>query len=239
MKFSHLPRIYANIKLIERSLLTLPADNIHYLLTVVRLKVGDNFRIFNSRDGEFIAQITNNSKNNFSLQVNHLFRSVTREPTLRLAIAIIKNDRLLSAISMAVQLGVTTIVPLVTSRSQPYNINSPKLLKCIIEYTQQSERLVLAQLEPVMPLALFLEKNYDNFILYANENEDEANNLLKFHKTLPPNISVIIGPEGGFSAPELLLLASYNNCHSISLGSTVLRSETAAASCLAQIKLLR
>ncbi len=242
MKFSSLPRIYANIKLIESCLLTLPADNIHYLLAVLRLKTGDHFRIFNNRDGEFIAQIISNSKNNLVVEVNNLFRNFTSEPAVNLAMAIIKNDRMLSAISMAVQLGATMITPLVTDRSQRYNINSQKLVRCIVEYTQQSERLVPAHLESTVSLSLFLDKNYNQFILYANEEEDENNTLLKVvgnYASNLANISVIVGPEGGFSVSELKMLSSKANCHSISLGSTVLRSETAVASCLAQIKLLR
>lgn len=239
MKFSQIPRIYANIKLIESCLLELSRDNMHYLKTVLRLRVGDSFRIFNNQDGEFIAQITDITKNNLSAQINNIFRAITPEPEIILGLSIIKNDRMLDAINMAVQLGATKIVPLVTQRVQSGNINSQKLVKCIIEYTQQSERLVPPTLEPTIVLPLFLEKYYNKFILYANENEEDNNTLFRFATTLPASIIIIVGPEGGYSASELKLLESTDNCHSISLGSSVLRTETAVAACLAQIKLLR
>ncbi|CAF0735752.1 unnamed protein product [Didymodactylos carnosus] len=240
MKFSQIPRIYANIKLIESRLLELPEDNAHYHKTVLRLRAGDCVRIFNNKDGEFIAQIINITKSNLSAQITNIFRTaIPLEAEIILGLSIIKNDRMLDAISMAVQLGVTQIVPLITQRVQSGNINNQKLSKCIIEYTQQSERLAPPTLEPAMSLPLFLKRYYNNFILYANENEDDNNTLLRFMKTLPVRVVLIIGPEGGYSDSELKLLDSTDNCYSISLGASVLRTETAVAACLAQIQLLR
>ncbi|XVN42658.1 MAG: 16S rRNA (uracil(1498)-N(3))-methyltransferase [Candidatus Rickettsia vulgarisii] len=237
MKFSNLPRIYANIKLIESHSLDLPEDKVHYLKTVLRLKSGNYFRVFNGVDGEFIAQITNITKNNLFANVTSISRKISPEPQINLAISIIKNDKMLDAINMAVQLGVTKIIPLIADRSQHRNINISKLSKCIVEYTEQSERLVLPILEQAITLGNFLKQNSNNPILYANENEDESNDLLKLRQYIKPNISVLIGPEGGFSQNELQLLASVNNCYSFSLGATVLRAETAVAACLAQVKL--
>ncbi|WP_375326974.1 16S rRNA (uracil(1498)-N(3))-methyltransferase [Candidatus Tisiphia endosymbiont of Nemotelus uliginosus] len=239
MKFSYLPRMYANIPIIESCVLTLPEDNIHYLNTVLRLKIGDSVRIFNHKDGEFIAQIINITKSNLSVQINNILRTPTQDPEVILGLSIIKNDKMRDAINMAVQLGVTQIVPLIVQHVQSHHINRQKLLKCIIEYTQQSERLVPPTLQEITSLTLLLEKNSTNFVLYANENEDENNTILRFAKTFPTNILVIVGPEGGFTSEELKLFKSTANCHGISLGSTVLRSETAVAACLAQIKLLQ
>lgn len=238
MKFSNLPRIYANIKLIESHSLDLPEDKTHYLRTVLRLKSGDYFRIFNGVDGEFIAQITNITKNNLFANVISISRKISLEPQINLAISIIKNDKMLDAISMAIQLGVTKIIPLIAERSQQRNINPSKISKCIIEYTEQSERLVLPILNPAITLNNFLKQNPNNPILYANENEDESNDLLKLRQDIKPNISVLVGPEGGFSSNELQLLASVSNSYSFSLGSSVLRTETAVAACLAQVRLL-
>ncbi|WP_375318825.1 RsmE family RNA methyltransferase [Candidatus Tisiphia endosymbiont of Oplodontha viridula] len=281
MKISRLHRIYSNIKLIENYSLNLAEDHSHYLKTVLRLKIGDHFRIFNGIDGEFIAQITDITKNNLRVDLTNILRKVIIEPDLTLGISIIKSDRMLYAIDMAVQLGVTKIIPLVTERSQFHNVNNQRLIKCIIESTEQSERLIPPILMPLTSLSLFLKQNIDNSIIYANENEDENNTLLKImpilysndlknednkqgasmlgvqlirehtyapqvfteansskQKSIHSNISVIVGPEGGFSPNELKMLSLRPNSLSISLGANVLRTETAVATCLAQIKLL-
>lgn len=237
MKISRLHRIYSNIKLIENYSLNLAEDHSHYLKTVLRLKIGDHFRIFNGIDGEFIAQITDITKNNLHVELTNILRKTIIEPELTLGISIIKSDRMLDAIDMAVQLGVTKIIPLITERSQFRNVNNQKLMKCIIESTEQSERLTPPILMPLTSLSLFLDQNLDNSIIYANENEDENNTLLKIMPISYSNISVIVGPEGGFSPNELKMLSLRANSLSISLGANVLRTETAVATCLAQIKL--
>lgn len=236
MKISRLHRIYANIKLIENCSLNLAEDHSHYLKTVLRLKVGDHFRIFNGIDGEFIAQIIDITKNNLRVGLTNILRKAIIEPELTLGMSIIKSDRMLDAIDMAVQLGVTKIIPLITERSQFRNVNNQRLVKCIIESTEQSERLTPPILMPLISLSLFLDQNLDNSIIYANENEDENNTLLKI-MPIYSSISVIVGPEGGFSQNELKMLSLKPNSLSISLGSNILRTETAVATCLAQIKL--
>ncbi|WP_341751061.1 16S rRNA (uracil(1498)-N(3))-methyltransferase [Candidatus Tisiphia endosymbiont of Sialis lutaria] len=236
MKTSCLHRIYTNIKLIENCSLNLTEDHSHYLKTVLRLKIGEHFRIFNGIDGEFIAQITDITKNNLCVRLTNILRDAIVEPELTLGISIIKSDRMLDAIDMAVQLGVTKIIPLIAERSQFRNINNQKLMKCIIESTEQSERLTPPILMPLTSLGLFLDQNLDNSIIYANENEDENNTLLKI-MPIYSNISVIVVPEGGFSPNELKMLSLRPNSLSISLGANVLRTETAVATCLAQIKL--
>ncbi|WP_410521486.1 RsmE family RNA methyltransferase [Candidatus Tisiphia endosymbiont of Metellina segmentata] len=148
---------------------------------------------------------------------------------------------MLDAIDMAVQLGVTKIIPLIAERSQFRTVNTQRLMKCIIESTEQSERLIPCILMPVVSLSLFLEQTLDNSIIYANENEDENNTLLKimpiYSSDISANLSVVVGPEGGFSQNELQMLSLRPNTLSISLGSNILRTETAVATCLAQIKL--
>lgn len=75
-------------------------------------------------------------------------------------------------------------------------------------------------------------------MLYANEHEKEENSILKLNKDIT-NISIVIGPEGGFTNDEIALLASYKNAYSISLGKNILRAETAAIAALAQVNLVR
>ena len=237
MKFSKLNRIYSNKKLIENQIITLDSDNAHYLKTVLRLRAGDKLRIFNSECGEFIAQIEDLSKSSLSINLLNLLRKPLIEPILILGLSIIKTDRMLDAINMAVQLGVTGIIPIISERSQFRVINIERLQKCIIEATEQSERLNLPYLGAITSL-----KNYNNLdldlIIYANENEHSENSMLKFNP-LASKLSLIVGPEGGFTDKEINMLASWHNALSVSLSPNVLRSETAVSVGLAQLQLIR
>ena len=236
MKFN---RIYINSRLGEKSKIELASDHVHYVKTVLRLKVNDALRIFNGIDGEFLVQITDIGKNNLAVKIKEQLKKPYTESALTLAIAIIKQDKLMLTINMAVQLGITKIIPLITERCQFRSVNIERLTKCAIEATEQSERLTPPIIEQAIKLQDYLKKN-NNFMLYANEHEKEENSILQISSLLNNNdIAIVIGPEGGFTNDELELLASHKNTKSISLGSNILRAETAAITAIAQVKLLR
>nr|WP_253308487.1 16S rRNA (uracil(1498)-N(3))-methyltransferase [Rickettsia endosymbiont of Ceutorhynchus assimilis] len=242
MKFSKLNRIYINNALAANSKIELTGNHGHYIKTVLRLKIQDQFRVFNNVDGEFIAQIHDIGKNNLSINITKPLRKATLMLPLTLGLAIIKPEKFLLAINMAVQLGVTKIVPLITERCQFKIINNERLLKCTIEATEQSERLTPPIIEPVISLEKFLKNHSNNLILYANECEDKTNSLLTILPSGLNNISdilFIVGPEGGFSSGELKKLAAQENAKSFSFGSHILRTETAVAAGLSQIGLVR
>ncbi|XVN40634.1 MAG: 16S rRNA (uracil(1498)-N(3))-methyltransferase [Rickettsia endosymbiont of Argas persicus] len=237
MKFN---RIYINKRLAKNSKLELGSDHTHYIKTVLRLRLNDKFRIFNSIDGEFMAQIIKIDKNSLLAQIQEGLKESFSEPSLTLVIAVIKQDKLMLAINMATQLGVTKIVPLITERCQFRSVNIERLTKCVIEATEQSERLNPPVIEPAIFIQDYLKKS-NNFVLYANEHEKEENSILKLksYNIDITDISIIIGPEGGFTDEEIIFLASYKNVHSISLGKNILRAETAAVTALVQIQLVR
>lgn len=237
MKFN---RIYINNHLAENIKLELGSDHTHYIKTVLRLKVNDQFRIFNGTDGEFLAQIAKLDRNNIAITIQECLRKPRTESSLTLAMSIIKQDKLMLAINMATQLGVTKIVPLITERCQFRSVNIERLTKCVIEATEQSERLNPPVIELAISIQNYLKKN-NNFVLYANEHEKEENSILKLKSSNKDiaDISIVIGPEGGFTNDENALLASYKNAHSISLGKNILRAETATVAALAQVNLVR
>lgn len=235
-----LHRIYINNHLAENSKIELSSDYTHYIKTVLRLKVNDQFRVFNGTDGEFLAKIAKLDRSNLAITIQERLRKACAESSLTLAIAIIKQDKLMLAINMATQLGVTKIVLLITERCQFRSVNIERLTKCVIEATEQSERLNPPVVDPVIFIQNYLKKN-NNFVLYANKHEKEENSLLKlksFNKDIT-DISIVIGPEGGFTNDEIALLASYKSTHSISLGKNILRAETAVVVALAQVNLVR
>jgi 16S rRNA (uracil1498-N3)-methyltransferase len=244
MKFSNLNRIYINTTLTKNGNIELSGEQMHYIKTVLRLKINDRFRVFNSIDGEFIAQIIEITKNNLFVNITNHLRVPYVSSSLTLGIAIIKPEKFLLAVNTAVQLGVTKIVPLVTERCQSRSINNARLIKCVIEATEQSERLNLPIIEPVTNLQDYLGVNTKNYIIYANEHENHENSMLKALPSVDVNISCssiifIVGPEGGFTTCELENFTIYKNTKSISLGAYVLRTEVAVAAGLAQIGLLR
>jgi len=57
MKFSSLSRIYTTSRIAKNQIITLSDDIFHYCKSVLRMKISEEFRLFNSIDGEFKAEV--------------------------------------------------------------------------------------------------------------------------------------------------------------------------------------
>lgn len=236
MKISKIYRIYQKDYIPSSGLYILSAENAHYLSIVLRLRGGDKVRVFNEKQGEYLAKVYSFSKSGYSIEILEKFRDLKNISHLTIALSLIKSDRLMLAVEKAVELGVTEIAPLICNYSQFKNINMSKVEKTIIEAVRQCERLDLPALNPPLLLQKFNFNKYD-LVIYCNENEDELKTLKSLDIASFKNIAIIIGPEGGFSEEELVFLAS--KATSISLGNNVLRAETAAICAISQVQLLR
>lgn len=242
MKISHLPRIYVDTLLAEGEAVNLGQNYAFYLKTVLRIKVGSVIRIFNSTYGEFLAEVINIFCDSILLKTRENLRKPEQSnnvPKLTLALSIIKQNKMLDAIDMSVQLGVDEIYPIIATRSQINNINKQKFIQRIIEATEQSGRISVPTIYDATKLSSY--KSYNGLIIYANEKEHPSNTIMKAYLNnsslfLLPTI-IIIGPEGGFTNDELDLLSSLTNSYSVSLSQNILRTETAVAAALAQVHL--
>ena len=239
MKFSHLTRLYTSQSICKNQTLKIENEDFHYLKSVMRLKKSDIFRVFNAIDGEFAAKVEELvGKSHVTVRIESQIRAVTVEKELILALCLIKPDRMTEAIKSATALGVTKIIPLLSERTQYKTINKGKMERCIISATEQSERFKPAELAQEMQLSEFCKLPEIEQVIFACESEIKSNRIIDIKK-LKQVIAVLIGPEGGFSEKETHLIKSYEHVCSISLGNTVLRTETAVSATLACIQMIR
>lgn len=227
MKYSKLPRLYMEDELSPDKLLLLNNENYNYLKNVLRLKNGFKLRVFNEKNGEFIANFDSDGK----ILLTEQFRNIHQyQPKITLLASIIKQDKFELICDMATQIGVTSIIPIITIRVQKKDINYERLNKIILEATRQSERFDIPKLNQAIELKeiknLFFDKIY-----FANEQEQRE---FKNSSNLK-NIAALIGPEGGFTDEEINFLNNLSNVESISLGHNVLRAETASIALLSKI----
>jgi 16S rRNA (uracil1498-N3)-methyltransferase len=152
-----------------------------------------------------------------------------REVTV--ALAIFKFDRFEWAIEKLTELGVTRIVPVVAQRTDAHLVKAAekraeRWRRIAHEASQQSRRLA----EPVIEEPVALKKlSADGRKILLSENEESA----AFADVLGGGaVTLAIGPEGGWTADEERYLVE-QGWQSASLGSTVLRAETAAIAALA------
>ena len=238
MKFSNLVRVYTTDSIAKNQTIIIDAECFHYLKSVMRLKLSAEFRLFNASDGEFLVEVTMVNRSSLEVCVQEFLRPVIQGRQLTLAMCIIKPDRMLETIRAAVQLGVTNIVPIISKRTQYKDVNRDRIEKSIIQSITQSERFIPPVLSDPVSLEKFVKADDFGQVILASETESEDNKISNISK-FKEEVSVLIGPEGGFSDDEINLLKTHKHITAVSLGQAVLRAEIAAITALAYVAMVR
>ncbi len=177
----------------------------HYLGTVMRQGIGGAVRLFNGRDGEWLSRIDELRRDHAVLIVAERLRYQTTEPRLTLAFALLKRNATDLVVQKATELGATTLVPVLTARTNAGRVNPERLSAIAREAAEQCERLEVPVVESVQHLTQFLSEWPMQRRLYAAlERADEP-----FIPSAQGNeVGLLVGPEGGFAGPELDALRS-------------------------------
>jgi len=210
----------------ERAVLT--GDEARHLSAVMRAAVGDEVTLFDGSGAEFLARVAAIRKAAVELSIVARHEISRELPfAMTLAVALPKGERQKWLIEKATELGVTRLVPLITERgvAQPVESALDRLRRAVIEASKQCGRNRLLEIASASPVAEFFAAAPTSA---ARLIADPSGESLAEHD-VSPNTELIaaIGPEGGFTPAELIL-ASTNGWHSVSLGSRILRIETAA-----------
>lgn len=213
-------RLFLTQNLNEAQIVELNKDQRHYLEKVLRFRQGDCFFGFNERDGEW--KITFQNSQYICVEQR---RIPHKTEVCWLAFSPIKHDSMNFLIEKATELGVTDLQPLICERTNSHRLNIERLEKNAIEAAQQCERFDFPKIHKPVKLKEFLQALPDKVIWYAAIERENAIPI-KIEKLA----GFIIGPEGGWTIQEQLLLKEHAKL--ISLGSNVLRAETAALVCL-------
>ena len=200
----------------------------HYLTKVMRLKIGDNFSLFNN-NGEWQTKILNVSKFTVEFIVTKQLRQKENIKELWLAFSPIKSNYFNFMIQKATELGVTKFLPIIFDRTVVRKINKDRLSKVIIESSEQSNRLVIPTIEDPKTLDEFL--NLNNFQLIFTDLNSK-NTKIKSSMMSDKPVCIIIGPEGDFSESERQKILSYKDVQAIKINENILRSETAVISAI-------
>lgn len=228
--FHNLPRLYSPQDIGQSTILNLSEDQSHYLRNVLRKTIGDGVRLFNAKDGEWVAQISTEAKKFITLTVNEQIRQPeTATSEIHLIFSPIKKDRNDMVIEKAVELGVTHIHPVLFSRTIVRDIKVERIEAQIIEAAEQCERLSLPKLSQLKDLKKLLSEWNKDIPLFAGIERTDATPLLEAAQASTAHQSaLLIGPEGGITAEEIELLNARLFIKPVSLGPRILRAETAS-----------
>ncbi|MEX0299808.1 MAG: 16S rRNA (uracil(1498)-N(3))-methyltransferase [Kordiimonas sp.] len=226
-------RLYVEESLSQDSSITLDKEQSHYLANVMRCKLGNEVALFNGRDGEWAAEVTDIQKRAVTLHLKDLKREQSSEPDLWLVFAPIKKARLDFIAQKATELGVSHLQPAYTRRTFVDRVKTERLHANAIEAAEQCERLTVPTIaEPAKLDAILEEWPADRKIMFCDEtlSGDAAHTALA--KTGRKNTNepwaIIIGPEGGFDDAERKAIREHANTTVVALGPRVLRADTAA-----------
>ena len=222
-------RIYLDKKLNLDLDLILEKEDAHYLTNVMRLRVGDNVFLFNSKDGEFKGEIISSDKKNTKIKLISKIENINKPGKISLIFSLIKSSKLDYLIQKCTEVGVKSFSPVISEKSVAKNLNIQRIERIIKESCEQSNQLYVPAIHAVEKLEKklkSLDKNSIVFFADINSSNKKIEEVLKNNKNR--EFYLLVGPEGDFSLKERDLLNGMSNCTPISLGQNILRSETAA-----------
>ena len=205
-----------------------------YLISVMRLKINQDFSLFN-KSGEWNSKIISIKKGIIEFKIQNQLRQSNKVREIWLVFAPIKSNYFNFMLQKATEIGVTKLFPIITERTIVRKINEDRLNKILIEASEQSNRLTVPSIEKIQKLEKFLKDNKNINLVFGDLNTENQKIELK---DLSKPICVLIGPEGDFSEKERKKILEFEGVQSIKLNENILRSETAVISSLSIINYL-
>src|ERR1700719_2986041 len=198
------PRLFVDTVLESGTAVALERDQSNYLGNVLRLKAGDSILVFNGRDGEWLASITGRKRPD-GLAIESRTRPQDRLPELAYIFAPLKHARVDYMVQKAVEMGVSSLQPVLTRFTQVARVNSERMRANVIEAAEQCGILGIADVAEPVALDRYLSgRNERRLLVFCDEAADAADPLpaLQGELNAPGGIDVLIGPEGGFAEEE-------------------------------------
>jgi 16S rRNA (uracil1498-N3)-methyltransferase len=210
-------------------------EHADHLVRVLRARVGEEFDIATGdvvRRGRVIS--TRNDRVDFDLGEEISARTIAQ---ITLLLAVFKFDRMEWAIEKCTELGVSRIVPVISRRTDSHLVAASakrveRWQRIALQAAEQSRRA--APPEIAAPIKIAAALNFPGalrIVLSESEQQTLLRDALK-PQTADDGIVLAVGPEGGWTGDELQSLQQ-SGWISASLGSTILRAETAAMAAIA------
>ncbi|GCE05447.1 16S rRNA (uracil(1498)-N(3))-methyltransferase [Dictyobacter aurantiacus] len=229
----------------------LPDKLAHQVRDVLHITVGEQIVLFDNSGEEYVCSVTHNSRAGIEIQLDER-RASNKEPEARVILCqgLLKSARFEFILEKGTELGVTSFVPTLCRRSMSgLEEAGPKKLqrweRIIQEATEQCGRSRVPELQSIRPLMHTLNDIPDGALAIMPWEEEHAQSLYETLKQArrdwsqagrQDSISIVIfiGPEGGLTTEEVTL-ARRAGVKIVTLGSRILRAETAALMTVANV----
>ncbi len=206
---------------------TLSEDESKHCIRVLRMEKGDALALVNGKGNLHIAEIVDPNPKRCEVAITSTKTDFgKRDYHLHIAIAPTKNmDRLEWFLEKCTEIGIDEITPILCERSERKVVNLERLEKITVAAMKQSVKAYLPKINGMLPLKQFVGQSFEGQKFIAHCNSWKLQPLKNIVKP-QTSITILIGPEGDFS-PNEVAICEEKDFHSISLGTSRLRTETA------------
>ena len=221
-------RVFVKDHLEKGQALTLDQRAAHYLFHVLRCQEGEYISIFNE-SSEWLSKIDKINSKDVQISIEKNIKSADTKQEITLYFSPIKKNQTELVIQKCTEIGVTNFQPVLMERTNFSSFNIDRLSLIAIEAIEQSEQMKIPSIcEPIKLEELLSrdQKDLITLVCSVEENSNSIRNVLK--NNIASNYSLMVGPEGDFSETEMKNLKNKGNYFMVSLGDTVLKSETAS-----------
>jgi 16S rRNA (uracil1498-N3)-methyltransferase len=196
--------------------------------------------VFNGDGHDYAADVVDPGRKEVRLRVNSRLPAARESPLqITVAQAISRGERMDQTLQKCTELGATAFQPLFSARVE-VRLNGDKLQKrlehwrgVVVSACEQCGRAVVPEVFPPVQLSGWLDRDEPGSRLALAPGAERA--LARVE--IEGRVSLLAGPEGGFSEQELALLCA-SGVVRVSLGPRILRTETAAAAGVAVLQAL-
>lgn len=225
-----LSRIFTAQALSAGDLVELEGPASHYLARVLRVSEGDAVTLFNGDGKEYMGQVSGLQRQVVQVRISSI-REPGNESALKITLvqAISRGERMDYSLQKSTELGVARIQPITSSRVEvrlDHKRADKRLARwraVVVSACEQSGRAVVPDVGAPMSLGEWLSSVGESQCLVL---DPLARQRLSTCSVQGDAISVLVGPEGGFSEEEIRQICSAG-VEAVSLGPRILRTETA------------
>ena len=209
-------------------------DILYHFNKVLRYKDNQEFYLLDKNSNKYLCKLINNKAK--------IIKSITTNSELPIKVTIIqallKNQNFDYLIQKAIELGVYQIIPLYTNRTIIKDNNKDKTIrynKIALSSANQCKRNMIPKV--LEPININDIKNYKSSINLIAYEQPQINNLSIKEYINNQDITIVIGPEGGFEQYEIDTLVK-ENFNIVNFGDRILRSETSSLYFLSCVNIL-
>jgi 16S rRNA (uracil1498-N3)-methyltransferase len=232
-------RIFLDVAVHQKTSISISGEKAHYLSTVLRRRPGDTIIVTDQSGSSFTAQIKTITKNLAALEIGALILLETESPLdIILIQGLLKGDKMDLVVQKATELGVKKIVPVISERSQ---LRETRKLSRWQKIAEEASRQCGRSRVPVITepeafgtaIRQGLPAGSSGIIFWEQGGVSFSSSLETCRGK--KQISLCTGPEGGFSEEEVKIAAD-SGFVVVSLGTRILRAETAAITAISIVQ---